>query len=71
MKNTFVFKTELALAYFPHDAQSTARRKLMTLIHSSKSVFDELVALGYRESQRQFTPPQMALITSTFGNPLR
>lgn len=70
MKKTFVSKTDLALAYFPHLTAHSARNKLMALIRSAKNdLLDRLRATGYTDLQKDLSPLQVDLIMECFGNP--
>lgn len=70
MRNTFVSKTDLALAYFPHLTAHSARNKLMSLIRDTHTdLMDRLNATGYRPLQKDFSPRQVSIIIDHFGNP--
>ena len=69
MKRTFIFKSDLAQAYFPYIDQQSARHKLMSLINSSASLLSRLRSAGYTDAQRLLSPLQVDIIMDAFGNP--
>ena len=72
MKNTFVSKTDLALAYFPHLTAHSARNKLMSLIRSDRcDLIGKLREAGYSNLQKYLSPLQVEMIISRFGNPFK
>ena len=72
MRNTFVSKTDLALAYFPHLTAHSARNKLMSLIRdTSTDLMDRLNATGYKPLQKDLSPLQVSIIIEHFGNPFK
>ena len=70
MKHTFVSKTDLAVAYFPHISRQAARHKLMQFIRDDSHLLAELEATGYSSNNRQFSPLQVDIIFRRLGNPL-
>ena len=70
MKHTFVLKTDLALAYFPHLNPDSARHKLISIISEQGSKIKErLQDTGYKNSQKEFSPAQVSIIMEHLGNP--
>ena len=66
----FLFKRNLALAYFPQAGSAdVARHTLMNLIESDSKLMQQLLDTGYNRSHRQFTPRQVQLIINRLGNP--
>ena len=63
-------KSELAMLYFP-DAGSahTAVNHLMSWIHRNPELSEELMKMGYRKSDKFFTPKQVAVIADYLGEP--
>lgn len=63
-------KSELAMLYFP-DAGSahTAVNHLMSWIHRNPELSEELMKMGYRKSDKFFTPKQVAVIAGYLGEP--
>ena len=70
MANTFIGKAELAHAYFPMLTEGSARNHLMNLINANTSLKAKLTDSGYNDRCRSFSPLQVDLIVSYFGNPL-
>lgn len=62
-------KSELALLYFPQNTPSDAVRNLMKMVAYCKALHAELLATGYRKTQRFFTPKQIELIYAYLGEP--
>ena len=72
MKQTFVSKTDLAVAYFPHLSPDSARHKLMSLISDkSTKIMERLRSIGYRDLQKDLSPAQVSIITDYLGNPFK
>lgn len=69
MKSTFVSKTDLAIAYFPHMEARSARGKLMSLITSAGTLLERLRSSGYTDRQKDLSPHQVEMIMEQFGNP--
>ena len=63
-------KSELAMLYFP-DAGSahTAVNHLMSWIHRNPELSEGLMKMGYRKSDKFFTPKQVAVIAEYLGEP--
>jgi len=71
MKHSFISKTDLAVAYFPHLDPHSARHKLMGLIESDTTLLPRLQDSGYRHMSRQFSPRQVDMIIDRYGSPWR
>ena len=71
MKHTFITKSDLAQAYFPHLNTDAARHKLMSLIEGNKKLFERLTDSGYERKVRILSPLQVDIIMETFGNPFK
>lgn len=69
MKSTFVSKTDLAQAYFPHINAASARNKLMQIINSDSRLMPLLIDAGYKKNNRQFSPACVELIMERLGKP--
>ncbi len=69
MKNCFISKTDLAVAYFPFINQHAARNKLMHFIAADARLMQQLENAGYTRLCRQFSPKQVELIFEHLGNP--
>ncbi len=62
-------KKELALLYFPDSEPNTAVNHLMRWIRRSPTLYQQLQALGYRPTNKFFTPRQVAAIITHLGEP--
>lgn len=62
-------RTELAQLYTPTVAPETAWRKLRSWIAAYPGLLDRLKAIGYRTTQRTFTPAEVAMIVEAIGEP--
>ena len=72
MKSTFVSKTDLAVAYFPHLTAHSARNKLMSLINTMcGDLPEQLRSTGYTNRCKDLSPRQVELITDRLGNPFK
>ena len=69
MKHTFVSKTDLAVAFFPHINEHSARHKLMNYIESTPELMQQLHLSGYTRLSRSFSPKQVEMICEVLGNP--
>jgi len=69
MKNEFVTKQDLGIAYFPHMDSRCARQKLCEIIHEDCTLYRKLVKTGYKKTSKSFTPNQTALIYDRLGKP--
>lgn len=62
-------RTELALLYCPGISGGAAWRRFSSWIATAHGLTDRLAAMGYRESQRIFTPSQVSAIVEALGEP--
>ena len=63
-------KSELAMLYFPDAGSShTAVNHLMSWIHRNPELSEGLMKMGYRKSDKFFTPKQVAVIAEYLGEP--
>lgn len=69
MKRSFVSKTDLAVAYFPHLQPEVARHKLMEYINSIPTLMARLNEVGYRRTCRNLSPKQVDMIFEVIGKP--
>ena len=70
MKHTFVLKTDLAQAYFPHLSPDSARHKLISIINEQGSkIRERLQDMGYKNAQKEFSPAQVSAIMECLGSP--
>lgn len=69
MKFTFVSKSDLAIAYFPHVGTHSACNKLMSIIKDDQELHSRLLSTGYRKLNRTFTPKQVEMIVERLGKP--
>lgn len=64
---SFKFKLDLAMAYFPDCSKKTASRLFAREIHGNAELMAELEATGYRRSQKRLSPKQVAIIEKFLG----
>jgi len=69
MNNSFISKSELALAYFPYISKESARHKLMSYILDNHALHDRLIQTGYTFRTRSFSPKQLGIIYEYLGCP--
>lgn len=69
MKQTFITKTDLAQAYFPHIDAPSARHKLMQYINDDPTLLAQLKESGYQPRSRSFSPLQTEMIFARIGKP--
>ena len=62
-------KKQLALMYFPESMPRTAVKHLMKWVHHCTPLCDELLAIGYRATNKGFTPRQVGAIVKHLGEP--
>ena len=65
----FVGKAQLAEVYAPELSTKGALKRLHVWLHSSSTLLAELVANGYRDRQKYFTPLQVQIIYRHLGEP--
>ena len=71
MKNSFIYKSDLAQAYFPWAGRDSARHKFIALIKDDSVLMRQLTDYGYRADCRSLSPRQVELITDRLGNPFK
>jgi hypothetical protein len=64
---SFKFKQDLAMAYFPDCSKKTASRLFAREIHGNAELMAELEATGYRRSQKRLSPKQVGIIERYLG----
>ncbi len=64
---SFKFKQDLAMAYFPDCSKKTASRLFAREIHGNAELMAELEATGYRRSQKRLSPKQVGIIEKYLG----
>ena len=64
---SFKFKQDLAMAYFPDCSKKTASRLFAREIHGNAELMAELETTGYRRSQKRLTPKQVSIIEKYLG----
>ena len=69
MKNSFISKTDLAMAYFPFIGERAARHKLMQVINSDVLLLKNLNSVGYSRASHLLSPACVELIVERLGNP--
>ena len=69
MKNTFITKTDLAMAYFPFVSERAARHKLMQVVNSDARLLESLLNVGYSRASHLLSPACVELIVERLGNP--
>ena len=62
-------KSELAQRYLPYSSVEAAVKQLGRWIKSRPELMMQLAALGYRPTQKNFTPAQVKAITDILGEP--
>lgn len=62
-------RTELAEMYLPHLSPNRTWRKLQEWIAVAPGLEQRLAQLGYRQSQRMWTPRQVGAIVEALGEP--
>lgn len=63
----FMFKQDLAMAYFPDCSKKTASRLFAREIHGNAELMAELETTGYRRSQKRLSPKQVGIIERYLG----
>lgn len=64
---SFKFKQDLAMAYFPDCSKKTTSRLFAREIHGNAELMAELEATGYRRSQKRLSPKQVGIIEKYLG----
>ena len=62
-------KKELALLYFPDSTPRTAVKHLMAWVHHCPPLWEAMAAMGYRTTNKSFTPRQVKAIVDYLGEP--
>ncbi|MBP9991344.1 MAG: DUF4248 domain-containing protein [Bacteroidales bacterium] len=65
----FIFKQDLAMAYFSDCSKSTASKLLAREIHSNNSLLAALQSAGYRPTQKRLSPKQVQILYDFLGKP--
>ncbi len=65
----FMFKQDLAMAYFPDRSKESAGKLLAHEIHSNKPLLAALQATGYSRPRKILSPKQIQIIFSFLGEP--
>jgi hypothetical protein len=65
----FMFKQDLASAYFPDNSKETASKRFAHEIHSNKPLLAALQATGYSRPRKILSPKQIQIIFSFLGEP--
>lgn len=63
----FMYKQDLAMAYFPDHSKESASKRLANEIHSNKPLMSALQATGYTRSRKILSPKQLQIIYSFLG----
>ena len=69
MKQGYISKADLALAYRPDASQKTALQSLARQLCETPGLMDALKAVGYKKNQKLFTPKQIEVIYTKIGAP--
>lgn len=62
-------KKELSLMYFPDSTPRTAVSHLMAWINRCTPLREQLLAMGYRKTDKAFSPRQVRTIIDLLGEP--
>ena len=62
-------KREVAMAYFPHATDTTARRNLARWIKGDPELSKRLTEAGYNPHKHSFTPTQLRILYDIWGEP--
>ena len=65
----YIFKLDLATAYFPTVSPRSALRLLRRELRHNQALWDELSRAGYHPTQQRFTPLQVCIIYRYIGEP--
>ena len=65
----FMFKQDLAAAYFPNNSKESASKRFAHEIHSNKPLLAALQATGYSHPRKILSPKQIQIIFSFLGEP--
>ena len=65
----FMFKQDLAMAYFPDRSKESAGKLLAHEIHSNKPLMAALQTTNYSPQRKLLSPKQLQIIFSFLGGP--
>ena len=65
----FMFKQDLAQAYFPDRSKESAGKLLAREIHTNEPLMDELSKTAYSPQRKLLSPKQLQIIFSFLGEP--
>ena len=65
----FMFKQDLAMAYFPDRSKESAGKLLAREITLTPGLLDALRPTGYRPAQKRLSPRQLQILFSSLGEP--
>ncbi|MBQ0159428.1 MAG: DUF4248 domain-containing protein [Bacteroidales bacterium] len=66
---SYIFKYDLAQAYFPDVSPASAARLLNRELHHNPDLWQSLLDANYSPSQKRFTPLQVQIIYRYLGEP--
>ena len=65
----FMFKQDLAMAYFPDNSKETASKRFAREIHTNEPLMAELSRTAYSPKRKLLSPKQLQIIFSFLGEP--
>ena len=65
----FMFKQDLAMAYFPDRSKESAGKLLAREIHTNEPLMDQLPKTAYSPQHTLLSPKQLQIIFSFLGEP--
>ena len=65
----FMFKQDLAQAYFPDRSKESAGKLLAREIHTNRPLMSALQPTGYSPQRKLLSPKQIQIIFSFLGEP--
>ena len=65
----FMFKQDLAMAYFPDRSKESAGKLLAREIHTNEPLMAELSRTAYSPKRKLLSPQQLQIIFSFLGEP--
>lgn len=65
----FMFKQDLAMAYFPDRSKESAGKLLAREIHTNEPLMAELSRTAYSPKRKLLSPKQIQIIFSFLGEP--
>ena len=66
---SYLFKYDLAVAYFPTVSPHTALKLFRRELRHNSALWQALLSANYRTTQKRFTPRQVSLIYQYLGEP--